>query len=96
MTKDGIDDDVQEYLKVGPDFSEAPRKLPFEMIIIETEKMCKTIEDEQEKNPEKAPELEREAHKLREKVKKLLRKRKRKKIKSNLTKQEENKTRKSV
>ena len=57
--------------------------------------MCKTIEDEKEANPEKAPELEREAHRLREKVKKLLRKLKRKKLKSNLTKQEENGRRKA-
>ena len=95
LTKDGIDDDVREYLKLGPDFSEAPRKVPFEKIIIETEKMCKTIEDEKEANPEKAPDLEREAHRLREKVKKLLRKAKRKKLKSNLTKQEENGRRKA-
>ena len=71
LTKDGIDDDVREYLKLGPDFSEAPRKVPFEKIIIETEKMCKTIEDEKEANPEKAPDLEREAHRLRDKVKNL-------------------------
>ena len=76
-------------MKLGPDFSETPRKLPFEKIIIETEKMCKTIEEEKESKPQQAQELEREAHRLREKVKKLLRKQKKKKIKSNLTRQEE-------
>ena len=40
MTKDGIDEDVRAYLKLGPDFCEAPRRIPYEKIIIETEKMC--------------------------------------------------------
>ena len=89
MTTDGIDEDVKEYLKLGPDFSEAPKKIPYEKIIIETERMCKTIEDEKEAKPAQAPELEREAHRLREKVKQLLRKQKKKKLKPNLTRQEE-------
>ena len=89
LTKDGIDDDVKAYLQLGPDFSEVPRKLPYEKIIIETEKMCKTIDEEKEMKPDQAPELEREAHRLREKVKQLLRKQKKKKIKSNITRQEE-------
>ena len=88
MTKDGIDEDVREYLKLGPDFCETPRRIPYEKIIIETEKMCKVIEDEIETKPQEAEELQRETHKLREKVKKLLRKQREKKIKSNLTKQE--------
>ena len=89
MTTDGIDEDVKEYLKLGPDFSEAPKKIPYEKIVIETERMCKTIEDEKEAKPAEAPELEREAHRLREKVKQLLRKQKKKKLKPNLTRQEE-------
>ena len=40
MTKDGIENAVKAYLKLGPDFSETPRKMPFEKIIVETEKMC--------------------------------------------------------
>ena len=89
LTKGGIDEDVKAYLKLGPDFSETPRRLPYEKIIIETEKMCKTIENEKESKPEQAQELEREAHRLREKVKQLLRKQKEKKIKPNLTHQEQ-------
>ena len=89
LTKDGIDEDVKEYLKLGPDFSEAPKKLPFEKIIIETERMCKTIEEEKETNESKAPELDREVHRLREEVKHLLKKHKKKKIKPNITHQEE-------
>ena len=88
MTKDGIDEDVKAYLKLGPDFCETPKRIPYEKIIIETEKMCKVIEDEIETKPEEAEELHRETHRLREKVKKLLRKQREKKIKSNLTKQE--------
>ena len=90
LTKDGIDDDVKTYLKLGPDFSETTKRLPYEKVIIETKKMCQTIEKEKEANPEKAPELERETHQLREKVKQLLKKRATRKIKSNLTKEEEN------
>ena len=88
LTKDGIDEDVKSYLKLGPDFSETPNTLPFEKIIIETERMCKIIEEEKAKKPEQEPELEREAHRLREEVKHLLRKQKKRKIKSNLTHQE--------
>ena len=66
-----------------------PRRLPYEKIIIETEKMCKTIEDEMETNSQQAEELQRESHRLREQVKKLLRTQKGRKIKSNMTKQEE-------
>ena len=89
LTRDGIDEDIKEYLKLGPDFSETPGRLPYEKIIVETEKMCQIIEQEKEPNPEKAPELEREIHRLRESVKHLLKKRMDKKIKSNLTQQEE-------
>jgi len=46
LTKDGIDEDVKAYLKLGPNFSETPKVLPYERIIIETEKMCKIIEKE--------------------------------------------------
>ena len=88
LTKEGIDDDVKAYLRLGPDFCETPRRIPYEKIIIETEKMCKTIEDEIESKPEEEDELQRESHRLREEVKKVLRKQREKKIKSNLTHQE--------
>ena len=55
-------EDVREYLKLGPDFCETPRRIPYEKIIIETEKMCKVIEDEIETKPEEAEELHRETH----------------------------------
>ena len=88
LTKDGIDDDIKEYLKLGPDFCETPRRIPYEKVVIETERMCKVIEDEIETKPDEAEELQREAHRLREQVKKVLRKQREKKIKSNLTIQE--------
>ena len=90
LTKNGIDDDVREYLKLGPDFSETPRTMPYEKIIIETEYMCKTIEREIEtvEEADKKHELEKEIHTLREKVKKNLMRYRNKKITPNLTKQE--------
>ena len=88
LTKDGIDEDTKAYLKLGPDFCETPRRIPYEKVIIETERMCKVIENEIESKPEDAGELRRETHRLREKVKKVLRKQREKKIKSNLTAQE--------
>ncbi len=30
LTKDGIDDDVKKYLSLGPDFCEAPTRVPYE------------------------------------------------------------------
>ena len=88
LAKDGIVEEVRTYLKLGLDFCETPRRLPYEKIVIETEKMCKVIEDEAESKPDEREELCREAHKLREEVKKVLRKQKEKKMRSNLTKEE--------
>jgi hypothetical protein len=48
LTKNGIDDDVKKYLALGPDFSEAPTRVPYERIISEREKMCSVIEKEGE------------------------------------------------
>ena len=89
LTRDGVDDDVKAYLKLGPDFSSTPKRLPYEKMIIETEKMCKIIEDEGESQQDKMPELERESHKLREKVKHIINKNKDRIFESNLTKEEE-------
>ena len=79
LTKDGIDEDIKAYLKLGPDFCETPKRIPYEKIIIETEKMCKVIEDEIESKPDEAEDLHAEAHILREKVKKVLRTQRKKK-----------------
>ncbi len=44
LTKEGIDEDVRAYLKLGPNFCETPRRIPYEKIVIETENMCKVIQ----------------------------------------------------
>ena len=89
LTKDGIDEDIKAYLKLGPDFSETPQRIPYEKVVIETEKMCKIIELEIQEKPDQTHELEKEVHRLREKVKKLLMKSKDRKLESNLTRQEQ-------
>ena len=43
LTKQGIDDEIKSYLSLGPDFCEAPTRVPYEKIIAETEKMCSVI-----------------------------------------------------
>ena len=73
MTKDGIDKDVKAYLSLGPDFSETPNRFPYEKIVIETEAMCKIIQDEAEKEPEKQQEIERYLSKSNSKFKKVRR-----------------------
>ena len=81
LTKDGIDEEVKAYLKLGPDFSETPRALPYEKIIIETESITQ---------PEQSHILERE----RERQK--LRESKTENIKTNLTSVEEKGRKKGV
>ena len=48
LTIDGIDEEVKKYLALGPDFCEAPRRVPYEEIISETEKICSIIKKEGE------------------------------------------------
>ena len=59
LTYARIHDDVKAYLSLGPDFSATPKRLPYEKIIIQTEIMCKIIEDEGESQPKRKQELER-------------------------------------
>jgi len=88
LTKQGIDEDIKEYLALGPDFCEAPTKIPYEKIIAETEKMCSTITEEGKKKKVNENEVDREIDELREEVKEILRKTKDKKYTTNLTKEE--------
>ena len=85
LTIDGIDADVKEYLALGPDFSEAPTKVPYEQLICETEKMCSIIEKEGREQKKNENEIERENRELREDVKKILENSMKQKVKSNLT-----------
>ena len=49
LTVDGTDEDVKQYLSLGPDFCETPRRVPYETIITETEKICSVIRKEGER-----------------------------------------------
>lgn len=88
LTKQGIDEDIKNYLALGPDFCEAPTKIPYEKIIAETEKMCSTIKEEGKKKKVNENEVDREIDELREEVKEILRKTKDKNYTTNLTKEE--------
>jgi hypothetical protein len=74
LTKDGIDSDVKKYLALGPDFSETPRKVPYEHIIAETEKMCTVIKKEGDVREIDEEIINREIRQVRESVKLILEK----------------------
>ena len=76
-------------MSLGPDFCEAPTKIPFEKIISTTEKMCTKILDEGKDVNKDEDSLRRETNKLRESMKKLLEKERTKKFQTNLTKQQQ-------
>jgi hypothetical protein len=88
LTKDGIDEDVKKYLSLGPDFCEAPTRIPYEQIIAETEKMCSKIKKDGEMNEITAYTIDREVNEVRENVKSILEKARCKRYQSNLTQQE--------
>ena len=88
LTKDGIDEDVKKYLSLGPDFCEAPTRVPYEQIIAETEKMCSKIKKDGEMNEITADTIDREVNEVRENVKSILEKARCKRYQSNLTQQE--------
>ena len=88
LTKNGIDPEIKAYLALGPDFCESPHRIPFELIIAETEKMCTDIRKALEEKTVDERIIEMETQELREKTRKLLEKERGKKLKSNLTKEE--------
>ncbi len=88
LTKDGIDSDVKKYLALGPDFSETPRKVPYEHIIAETEKMCTVIKKEGDVREIDEEIINREIRQVRESVKLILEKASDRRCKTNLTKEE--------
>ena len=85
LTKDGIDEDVTQYLALGPNFSETPTRIPYGDYITTTEAMCRTIQMEIGNHEEKRPELEIEIANLREQVRKTLTRWIKSRPKSNLT-----------
>ena len=88
LTKQGIDDEIKSYLSLGPDFCEAPTRVPYEKIIAETEKMCSVIKEEGKKKKVSEIEVDKEIDELREEVKEVLRKTKNRNYNTNLTKEE--------
>ena len=88
LTKQGIDDKIKSYLSLGPDFCEAPTRVPYEKIIAETEKMCSVIKGEGKKKNVSEIEVDKEIDELREEVKEVLRKTKNRNYNTNLTKEE--------
>ena len=89
LTKDGIDNDMKAYLRLGPDFCEAPNRIPVEKMITITEGMCNTIEKKgQEENKEEVL-IKREVNELRDEVSKLLISTAKNKVYSNLTREEQ-------
>ena len=88
LTKEGIDPEIRKYISLGPDFCEAPNKVPYEIIIAETEQMCYDIRRVEEKKNTDARLIEKEIQELREKIRKLLDTEKEKGVKSNLTAEE--------
>ena len=89
LTKNGIDNDIKQYLSLGPDFCETPRRVPYETIITETEKICLMIREEGERKETGDDIIEREVDELREDVRVILERARHKKYPSNLNKQEE-------
>ena len=87
LTIDGIDEEVKRYLALGPDFCEAPRRVPYEEIISETEKICSIIK-EGEIRETAEEEIELEVSQVRDKVKTVIKKAVNKKFRSNLPREE--------
>ena len=79
---------MKQYLALGPDFCEAPRRVPYEEIITETEKVCSIIKKEGEIKQTAEEEIELEISEIREKVKTVLKKAVNKKFRANMTKEE--------
>ena len=96
LTTSGVDEDIKAYLSLGPDFCEAPLKIPYEKIISVTEKMCDTVESEGKEEKKEKYEIEREIDELREDVAKVLQNAVKIKLKPNLTRQEKNGKRKAM
>ena len=88
FTKQGTDDDIKSYLSLGPNFCEAPTRVPYEKIIAETEKMCSEIKEEGRKKNVSENEVDREIDELRDEVKRILGKTKDRNYTTNLTKKE--------
>ena len=72
LIKYGIDVDVKVHLLLGPNFSEAPTKVPYEQVIFSTEQGCDNIRKEAKDVQSKKAEDEKEIVLLTDKVKRML------------------------
>ena len=88
LTRNGIDDNIKKYLALGPDFCETPKKVPYEDIIAETEKMCTMIEKEGDNKEIGSEIIDREIREVRESVNHILKRAANRQYKTNLTKEE--------
>ena len=74
LTKKGVDDDIKQYLSLGPDFCETLRRVPYERMMTVTEKICSTIRREGEIRQTNKYKIEREIGEIREDVEMILEK----------------------
>ena len=84
LTRNGIDDDIKQYLSLVSDFCETPRRVPCETIITETEKICSIIRKEGKRKETDDDIIEREVSDMREDVRVILERARHKKYPSNL------------
>ena len=83
-----VDDDIKQYLSLGPDFCEITRRVPYERTIAETEKICSMIRREGEITQTDKEIIEPKIGEIREEVKVILEKARHKRYPSNLSKEE--------
>jgi hypothetical protein len=88
LTEEGIDGEVSKYLSLGPDFCESPRRVPYEKMICQTEKMCSVIRKARGVEGVDMVKVEKEILEVREAGLKILKKYKGAKLYSNLTSDE--------
>ena len=88
LTRNGIDDNIKKYLALGPDFCETPKKVPYEDLIAETEKMCTMIKKEGDNKEIGSEIIDREIREVCESVKHILKRAANRQYKTNLTKEE--------
>ena len=88
LTKDGISDNVKEFLALGPDFAITPKEFPVEDYIAATENICHKIELEFHAEEITEQQKINQQQKIRRNVQELLKKEAKKPIRQNLNTKE--------
>ena len=83
-----LDSDQKAYLALGPDFCETPKRIPYEKVICETEKMCQMVKKKRIENAVSEVEIENELTKIRSDCDRILSQQMKTKLISNLTEEE--------